>query len=134
MKKNYKFLIVFFVLICLILFFIRRETFSNMDSLLEDTSNRKDLRTQIVKNTEKIIKHPSLFNINESNSDEILNRYINKHLLSNKPNNLVTPEKSTDLNNDTLKVLQFIQLNELKLILERINRIEDLNINCKKEN
>ena len=111
---------------------MRKETFTNIESLLEDTNNKAELRTQIVNSTDNMLKNSGSLNISDSHSEELLNRYINKHLLFNKPNNLIIPEKDSTLNNETLKALQFIQLNELKLILERINRIEDLNINCKK--
>ena len=114
--------IIFFVIITLFSLYCY-STYKEKFVLNSITSSKKTQK-QIIENVKSLAETQAL---NDTiDSDDILNRYINKHLLSNTSTN-ITPPTNT-LNNDTLKVLQLIELNELKLILKRIHEIETLPI------
>jgi hypothetical protein len=108
--------IIFFVIFVFSLYFYLtyKEKFSVNPLTPSMKDHAKDLSKKYYLNDDSNI-----------DSDDILNRYINKHLLSGETK-VVTPDPTFVLNNDTLKALQFIELNELKLILKRIYQIETL--------
>ena len=65
--------------------------------------------------------------LDESDLNEMVNKYINRHLLDKEKS--VVPPKDKDLSNETLQAVQLIQLNELKCILDKINRLESIEVN-----
>jgi len=117
---------IFFVII--ILFSLYCYSTYKEKFVLTSITAPKQKQQQIIENV-KSLKETQYLN-DTIDSDDILNRYINKHLLSGTANN-ITPDISNKLNNETLKALQLIELNELKLILKRIHEIETLPIQNK---
>jgi predicted PurR-regulated permease PerM len=136
LNKNLKLLIVACLLFIIIVYklykFYIKEQFNTLNDLV--SSSNKDYektRNKILKNTNSLVKNINPFDIDTTDSNEILNKYINKHLLDNKKS--VVPKKNSDLSNDSIKTIQLIKLNELKLILEKINRMESIQIDENKK-
>ena len=93
--------------------------------------NYTDQGTLIVNNTGKFLESKKLSD-DPALSEETLNRLIDNELATDISTQVINPELFNNLNNETLKTLHFIELNELKLILDKINRIENLKLNVKK--
>ena len=87
----------------------------------------------ILKNTGNFLESKKLFD-DPSLSEETLNSLIDQELANDLSRQVINPELYNNLNNETLKTLHYIELNELKLILDKINRIENIEIISKKTN
>lgn len=137
LNKNLKLLLLiiacllFIIIVYKIYHLYKKEQFNTMNDLVSSGRNYEKTRNKILKNTESLVKNINPFDIDNTDTDDILNRYINKHLLDNKKS--VVPKKDNDLSNETKKTIQLIQLNELKLILDKINRMESIQIDENKK-
>ena len=121
MKVQQKYLLVIlFVCSLYFLYYWKYKESFILDSITKDKSHRKT----ILDNATKISNNSSIKDKLIDN-EEILNRYINEHLINTKTET-VNSDNINSLNNDTLKAVQLIKLNELKLILKRIYQIESL--------
>ena len=131
MKLNNKTPFLFISLLCLsfTLFYFSKhffkENFNNLENIVGSSDSK--LQEKILSNTEKIVSKDSIGGLDETNINQMIDKYINKHLLDKKKS--VVPPKDSDLSNETLQVVQLIQLNELKCILEKIHRIESIKVN-----
>ena len=123
--------LLFIIIVYKIYNLYKKEHFNTINDLVKSGKNYEQTRNKIFKNTENLVKNINPFDIDNTDSNEILNKYINKHLLDSK--NSVVPKNEGKLNNESLKTIQLIQLNELKLILEKINRIESIEVDQKKK-
>jgi hypothetical protein len=92
-----------------------------------DKDKNKKLFNQILDNTENLLESKKLYD-DPALSEDTLNRLINNELQTRITSNVISPDLFNTLNNETLKTLQYIELNELKLILDKINRVENLKI------
>tara|TARA_B110000495_G_C22926710_1_gene541612 strand:- start:179 stop:667 length:489 start_codon:yes stop_codon:yes gene_type:complete len=133
----YLFLFVFFGLTCIVIFTklynpFKKEQFNTMNDLVNSGINYEKKRNNILKHTDNLVNDINPFDINNTDSNEILNKYIDKHLFDSKKS--VVPTNQGNLSNESLKTIQLIQLNELKLILEKINRIESIQVDPKYQN
>jgi hypothetical protein len=102
-----------------------KEGFNNLENIVGDSDVK--LQEKIFKNTEKIVSKDNLGGLDESDVNKMVSKYINRHLLDKEKS--VVPPKDKDLSNETLQVVQLIQLNELKCILDKINRLESIEVN-----
>ena len=100
------------------------EKFNNLENIVGSSDSK--LQDKVLLNTEKIVSQESIGGLDESDVNEMVNKYINKHLLDKKKS--VVPPKDKDLSNETLQAVQLIQLNELKCILEKIHRLESIKV------
>ena len=131
MKLNNKTRFLLISLLCLsfTLFYFSKyffkENFNNLENIVGSSDSK--LQEKILSNTEKIVSKDSIGGLDETNINQMIDKYINKHLLDKKKS--VVPPKDSDLSNETLQVVQMIQLNELKCILEKIHRIESIKVN-----
>ena len=122
MKVQYKYLLVIlFICSLFILYYWNyKESF-----ILDSITSNKNQREQILEKATNLSNNSSIKDNLGTDNEDILNRYINEHLIKNKTQT-VNYDNMSSLNNDTVKALQLIELNELKLILKRIYQIESL--------
>lgn len=132
MKLNRKLLyIIFFILLLLSLSLIfysfkKYENFSSIKDIGSANFDKNKL-TKIINNGEKLETKNNILGMDDTESDELIKQYIDKHKGTfNKKSNVIVEDG--DLSLEMKKIMQLIKLNELKLILERINRIEDTKI------
>lgn len=130
MKLNNKTLLLFIGLlgVCFILTKFNgalfREKFNNLENVIGSSDAK--FQEKIFKNTDKLVSKDNIGGLDESDVNEMVSKYINKHLLDKQKS--VVPPKDNDLSNETLQVVQLIQLNELKCILEKIHRLESIKV------
>jgi len=122
MKVQHKYLLVIlFICSLFILYYWNyKESF-----ILDSITSNKNQREQILEKATNLSNNSSIKDNLGTDNEDILNRYINEHLIKNKTQT-VNYDNMSSLNNDTVKALQLIELNELKLILKRIYQIESL--------
>jgi hypothetical protein len=122
MKVQHKYLLVIlFICSLFILYYWNyKESF-----ILDSITSNKNQREQILEKATNLSNNSSIKANLGTDNEDILNRYINEHLIKNKTQT-VNYDNMSSLNNDTVKALQLIELNELKLILKRIYQIESL--------
>ena len=119
-QPKYLLVILFICSLFILYYWNYKESF-----ILDSITSNKNQREQILENAVNISNKSSIKNNYRDNNEDILNRYINEHLNKNKTQT-VNYDNINTLNNDTVKALQLIELNELKLILKRIYQIESL--------
>lgn len=132
MKLNRKLLyIIFFILLLLSLSLIfygfkKYENFSSMKDIGSANFDKNKL-TKIINNGEKLETKNNILGMDDTESKALIKQYIDKHRGKfNKKSNVIVEDG--DLSLEMKKIMQLIKLNELKLILERINLIEDTKI------
>lgn len=129
MKINQKILVylLLFIISIIVLILLLKNYLNEKFSLANDIVTNKKLLQNVITKGEKLKSRQNLMGLSNKDSTEIIKQYIDKHKgLFNKKSNIVVD--NSDLSLETKKIIQLIKLNELKLILERINDIEDIKL------
>ena len=129
MKINQKILVylLLFIISIIVLILLLKNYLNEKFSLANDIVTNKKLLQNVITKGEKLESRQNLMGLSNKDSTEIIKQYIDKHKgLFNKKSNIVVD--NSDLSLETKKIIQLIKLNELKLILERINDIEDIKL------
>lgn len=128
MKLNKNLLyIIFFILLSLLSLLIlygfkKYEKFISIKNIGEENFDKNKF-SKIINNGEKLKTKNNILGMDNEESDALIKQYLNTHKgLFNKKSNIIIEDG--DLSLEMKKIIQLIKLNELKLILERINRIE----------
>jgi hypothetical protein len=129
MKLNNKLpLLISLLCISFVLLYFNRyglyERFNNLENIIGSSDLK--LQDMVISKTEKLVSKDNLGSLDDSDVNEMVDKYINKHLLDKKKS--VVPPKDSDLSNETLQAIQLIQLNELKCILEKIHNLESIKV------
>ena len=129
MKINQKILVylLLFIISIIVLILLLKNYLYEKFSLANDIVTNKKLLQNVITKGEKLESRQNLMGLSNKDSTEIIKQYIDKHKgLFNKKSNIIVD--NSDLSLETKKIIQLIKLNELKLILERINDIEDIKL------
>ena len=122
MKVQHKYLLcILFICSLFILYYWNYKESFVLDSLISN----KNQREIILEKKINLSNNSSIKTNLGVHNEDILNRYINENFTKNKIQT-VNYDNMNSLNNETVKALQLLELNELKLILKRIYQIESL--------